>query len=299
MVDPINLGRIARLVGMERDALRDLAERAEYMYRRTIRQTGVKRRVIDIPNAALKAVQRSLHDRVLSTLARGTAVYGISGKGVIANARQHLNQPFMGVLDIADCFPSITVPMVRAALIRAEFDTVAARCITRLVTLRGRLPQGPPSSPAIMNLVLADVDAELESAASDEDCVYSRYMDDICFSGPHDVAPLLRRTRAVLRRHRFATNPQKTQCWGPTDQHTLTKIVVSRTLRPTAEYLSTLRPDIERARDAQGTSIPARLDGRIAWVQSLNPRLGQRLRRSVVAAVASGAKRNPLRQTRS
>lgn len=281
--DSVNLGRIARLVGMERQALVDLAERTESMYRRTIRQTGAKRRVIDMPNTALKAVQRLLHDHVLSTSVLSTAVYGVHGKGVVTNARQHLNQPFMGVLDIADCFPSTTVAMVRAALIRAGFDTGAAHCVTRLVTLRGRLPQGAPSSSAIMNLVLADLDAELESAARNEDCKYSRYMDDICFSGPHNVAPLLRRARAVLRQHHLSTNPKKIRCWGPTDQHTLTKIVVSSTLSPTMEYLSTLRPEIERARAGQSTSTDVRLEGRIGWVQSLNPKLAHRLRRRMVA----------------
>ena len=284
--DSINLGQVIRCVGMDRQKLIELAGRADRMYRRTIRKTGTKNRVIDEPRPELKSAQRALCDGVLKGVPISRAVYGVRGKGVIENAQRHLAEPYMGVLDIADCFPSITSSMVRTALVSAGFDAVAARYVTRLVTLRGRLPQGSPSSPAIMNLVLAEVDAELDAAAYRNGCTYSRYADDICFSGPRDLAPLLRLARATLRRHKFSTNPLKAHCWGPTNTHTLTNIVVSSELNPTVKYVTALKSEIENVRAGRATISRKRFDGRMAWIRSLNPDLAKRLQRRVQGEAA-------------
>lgn len=275
----INLGRVARLLDLKRTELVDLTTRVEALYHRKVVPVGKKRRIIDIPYAELKVVQRSLHDNVFSKLAVADSVYSVGGRGVIKNAQQHLNNPYMAVLDIADCFPTITVAMIREALNRHGFDPLATRYITRLVTLRGRLPQGPPSSPGVMNIVLSEIDAELGTAALVDGATYTRYMDDMCFSGVHDLCSLATDARVILRRHGFDTNPAKTRRWGPADRHTITKIVVSSELSPTPEYLFALTTELER--DMCGRSVLSRddLEGRIAWVIALNPALGERLRR--------------------
>jgi len=280
MSELINVGRIARLMQIDRQAFIAIAGRAGSMYSRQILKIGAKQRVIDVPHTELKAFQRKLHDRVLSTIPCASAVYGVAGKGVIKNAQQHLNQPFMAVLDIADCFPSITVAMIRDALYRAGFDEVAARHITRLVTLRGRLPQGPPSSPAIMNIVLGEFDAELEHAAIADGCVYTRYMDDICLSGDHDLSSLLVRARVTLRRNGFRANKRKTKCWGPRYPHTVTKIVVASSLSPTREYLDALKGELERSDGHISLRDRNRLRAKIGWVRALNSALGKQLDRT-------------------
>lgn len=280
MSELINLGRLARLMQMDRQDFITLADRAKSMYSRQIRTIGTKQRVIDVPYPELKAIQRKLHDRVLRTIPCASAVYGVAGKGVIKNAQQHLKQPFMAVLDIADCFPSITVAMIREALYRAGFDEVAARHITRLVTLRGRLPQGPPSSPGIMNIVLAKLDSELEQIATAEGCVYTRYMDDICVSGDHDLSPLLVRARGIIRHNRFRTNKRKTRCWGPGEPHTVTKILVASSLSPTQEYLTALKHELRRSDDHISLRDRNRLKAKIGWVRALNPALGKQLDRT-------------------
>jgi len=279
MSELINLGRIARLMQIDRQEFVAIARRAGSMYSRQILQIGTKQRVIDVPRPELKAIQRKVHDRVLRTIPCASAVYGIAGKGVIKNAQQHLKQPFMAILDIADCFPSITVAMIRHALYRAGFDDIAVRHITRLVTLRGRLPQGPPSSPAIMNIVLDMVDAELELVATAEGCVYTRYMDDICFSGDHDLSSLLVRARAILQRNGFRINKRKTRCWGPGDRHTVTKILVASSLSPTPEYLNALKNELKRSNSHMSLRDRNRLRAKIGWVRALNSALGKQLDR--------------------
>jgi len=280
MSELINLGRIARLMQMDRQGFITTADRARSMYSRQSRRVGSKKRVIDAPYPELKAIQRKLHDRVLHTIPCANAVYGVAGKGVIKNAQQHLKQPFMAVLDIADCFPSITVAMIREALYRAGFDEVAARHITRLVTLRGRLPQGPPSSPAIMNIVLAELDSELEQAAIAEGCVYTRYVDDLCVSGDHDLSALLVRARGIIRHNGFRTNKRKTRCWGPREPHTVTKILVASSLSPTQEYLNALKHELKRSHDHISLRDRNRLEAKIGWVSALNPALGEQLERT-------------------
>lgn len=76
----INLGRVARLLDLKRIELVDLTTRVDALYHRKVVPVGKKRRIIDIPYAELKVVQRSLHDNVFSKLAVADSVYSVGGR---------------------------------------------------------------------------------------------------------------------------------------------------------------------------------------------------------------------------
>jgi hypothetical protein len=298
MPNIISLPRVARLLEMDRQALVDLATRAQGMYHTQVIQVGRKQRVIDIPRPELKAVQRSLHDRVLSTIPVSGSVYSIAGKGVVDNAKRHLGQSHLAILDIQACFPTITPSMVRQALLSAGFDELAIRYITPLVTVRGCLPQGPPSSPSIMNIVLRDIDLELELLAAKAGVVYTRYMDDLCFSAAEDLHALAIRGKAILRKHGFATNALKNRVWGPSDPHSVTKIIVTTELNARPEFVQAIAAEMNRL--AVGTNLLTvpQIRGRIAWVCALNASLGASLLKRWNRILGSTQVRRRLRNTR-
>jgi hypothetical protein len=262
---------------MDRRDIVDLAGRARGMYHTMVIPVGQKNRIIDVPRTELKTLQRALHDRVFNTIPLSESVYSVAGAGVIANAKRHLAQPHMAILDIEACFPTTTVSMVRHALLGAGFDELAAKYITALVTVRGRLPQGPPSSPSVMNIVLRGVDLELGALAAQANVVYTRYMDDLCFSGQDDLHALAGRAKIILRQHGFVTSAIKNRVWGPADPHTLTKIIVTTELNAQPEYVQAIATELSRL--AIGTNVlnPAQIRSRIAWVRTLNPKVGTRL----------------------
>jgi hypothetical protein len=246
---------------------------------------GTKKRVIHAPRPWLKAIQRKLLDCVLQPIPVADCVFSARGRDVVKNARQHLHQPYMAVLDVKDCFPSTGHDRVHSALRRIALDEPAALALTRLVTYGGFLPQGPPTSPAILNLVFAPIDNALAQLAGAHDAIYTRYMDDICFSSKMPLAGLCRRAEQILKRYGYRTNPKKRRVWGPEDPHTVTKIVVASTLHPKPDYLHALARELVRAHRMKGLVSKASLRGKIAWIARLDPTLGKALSEQLNRAI--------------
>jgi hypothetical protein len=246
-------------------------------YRQFTIRVGSKKRAICAPRDWLMDAQRSALDEIFRWFDVPQCVYGVRGRDVVANARQHLDRQYMVALDIRDCFPCVRVLAVRRGLHRLGFDRGAVALLTKLVTYHGQLPQGPPTSPAILNIVFAPLDHELNELAAQYGGVYTRYIDDLCFSSHFSLDGLVGKAVRVLRRSGFSVNRQKYRNWGPTDPHTVTKIVVASSLQPTREYLLALTRELARLkRGESGMSVDA-LRGRIAWVRRLDAELGASL----------------------
>lgn len=95
----------------------------------------------------------------------------------------------MGIsADIAEFFPSVKADRVRLALQTLGYgDDTSLDMLVNLVCLDGALTQGAPTSPILSNIVLSDLDAVLEELAAKFGAVYTRYADDIVFSGKGEL----------------------------------------------------------------------------------------------------------------
>lgn len=239
---------------------------------------GKKKRVISAPRTWLKELQSSLYENVLLQLPVSESTYCVRGKNVVLSAQQHIDKKHMVVLDIKDCFPSISHSAVSSSFEEMGATVNVATLMTRLVTNKGVLPQGPPSSPQVLNLVLKEADHDLLALCNEFSATYTRYMDDLCFSADGSLVSLIKPATAILARYGFQVNLKKRRVWGPDDPHTVTKIVVNSGLHPNPDYLESLVHSIEQAgaRDL-GISTPQLL-GKIAWVSQLDSELGSRLR---------------------
>lgn len=270
---------VAELMATSVDDLWRATRRAErHGYSQFVLKLGSKKRVISAPHDWLKSLQTSLYEKVLLRFPVSDSVYSKRGRDVVLNAQQHLGRTHMVVLDIKDCFPTTTHSAVSTALERFGLEPIAAALVTRLVTAKGVLPQGPPTSPYVLNLVMARVDDALSTLAGQFSATYTRYMDDLCFSADQPLAPLVRPTEAILAGHGYQINQQKRRVWGPDDPHTVTKIVVSSSLNPNPDYLEALTAALEQYGEGDGTLNRNELLGRISWVNQLNRELGSRLR---------------------
>ena len=63
------------------------------------------------------------------------------------------------------------------------FDAHITKVLVDLCTHRNRLPQGAPTSPALSNLVAAKMDERLTALSLRRGLTYTRYADDLTFSG--------------------------------------------------------------------------------------------------------------------
>lgn len=235
-----------------------------------------KARVISAPHRWLADLQTNLARTVLARLRAADCVYSQRGRDPIQNARQHVGNPYMLVLDIRDCYPSVTVERVRLAFIRCGFTRHVADLLTKLVTTRGQLPQGASTSAAVLNCVLYDSDEELTELAQAHGVVYTRFVDDICLSGDTPVRPLRRQVSRLLARQGFQVGTRKTKLYDPGDAKILTKIVVADPLRATPAFLTELDAIIDAFGRGRGICTEASIRGKINWVARLNPVDGQR-----------------------
>ncbi len=276
----MRLSELAGLVGVSGADLGTFARFAPDMYeQRTFVEDG-KRRVLTVPNDKLKDLQRRIYERLLRPLPVGDCVHSAPGRSILTNARLHAGHPHLSVFDIQNCFPSVSPYRVRAGLKRAGFDDGAASLVTRLTTVNNQLPQGAPTSPALLNVVLIDLDGKVESAARKAGLTYTRYVDDLFLSGGHRTADLARVIEHVLRRHKLRINPSKRFDWGPDQRHTVTNIVVNTNPSPLPEYVRSLRGVIDDHRTGKVILTAADLEsvtGKVAFVKSVNGDLGARL----------------------
>jgi RNA-directed DNA polymerase len=118
---------------------------------------------------------------------------------IVTNASMHCGQAELVTVDIHDFFGSITTRHVQALFEKLGASFHVALMLARICTLKNSLPQGGRASPAIANLVALSLDeAMLESFP---DVKYSRYVDDLAFSG--NKCPSKAQIQPVLELHGF------------------------------------------------------------------------------------------------
>ena len=106
------------------------------------------------------------------------------------------------------------------------------------------LPQGAPSSPAITNIILYEFDEQIGQWCWERGIAYTRYCDDMTFSGDFDPAEVIRFIRLELKKMGFLLNEQKTKIQRPGRQQTVTGIVVNERLSIPADYRRKLRQEL-------------------------------------------------------
>jgi retron-type reverse transcriptase len=254
-------------------------------------------RTIDAPGENLKALQRKILHKLLNPLSPHPAATGfVPGHSIVDNARPHVGRGVVINLDLADFFPSVAARHVEQIFRAMNWDAEAATILARICTLDGRLPQGAPTSPALSNLVCRRLDARLSALAEHFNGHYTRYADDLTFSGdtlvpkgqkdPKSVAWLLARARHVVEDEGFEVNEKKVRVQRRNTAQVVTGIVVNdKASTPRAERRR-LRAVLHRARfeglekqDRDGRpGFVARLRGQVAYVSMVNAEQGAKLK---------------------
>jgi len=141
-------------------------------------------RQIEAPRRYLKLIQRWIYYHILRTHELPPEVTGfVRGKNIFSNAKPHISSKNLMVLDIKDFFPSVGLKEVVKIFRSFGFSIKVSNLLAGLCTFESRLPQGAPTSPTLANLAFLPVDLALQDLAKGWDCKYTRYADDIAFSG--------------------------------------------------------------------------------------------------------------------
>lgn len=181
-------------------------------------------RLVEAPKRTLKHIQRRILEEILVHMPAHAAVHGFrSGGSILSYAAPHVGRRIVLRFDLRDFFPSICASRVHALFRTAGYPREVARLLTGLCTsrvpadiweqrpeprptdaelgnrLRSRhLPQGAPTSPALANLCAHRLDRRLHGLAQSAEAVYSRYADDLAFSGDELLERSARRFQVAV-----------------------------------------------------------------------------------------------------
>lgn len=170
-------------------------------------------REISAPTGALKTLQGRLSALIFNKLPKHPCNFAyMSGRNVRHAAEAQVDGDVLIRIDLKDFFGNHFEPYVRAKLHELTgYSKDICWFITKLCSLRGSLPQGAVSSPVLSVVLNHDMDDRIAVIAAEHNMVYTRYADDLCFSGVdrndvylHDFVEEV--ARAV---HPFRTNWKK------------------------------------------------------------------------------------------
>ena len=294
-MDPIlSANALAWRLGIPAARLRSIADRTDSHYRAIPLPQGDKVRQLRVPNPELMDIQRRIVRYVLEPIGLRSEVHGgVRGRSARTNATVHLGKPCVVGLDVKSFFDTVRHYMVYR-MFRHElgFGRDVAHLLTRLTTLRSRLPQGAPTSTAVANLLLASpVDGPLVEQAERAGIQYTRFVDDITLSGLNPrplmnvVARLLSGRRLRMHRRRTAKGKSrpKLRIMGRSEAQEVTGLVVNSRSGPSVSHgrRDAVRAAIFHLRGMPAPSLDAEVQsikGRIAHVRQFNPGEAKRLK---------------------
>ena len=195
-------------------------------------------RNLSVPDEVLKSIQKRIVDLLLihMLVSRYAKAYRF-GSSTLRNAKHHVGKRVVLKLDILHFFDSIRYSTVKDNVFPEEIYAEPLRILlTMLCYHKDALPQGAPSSPAITNIILYEFDEQVGQWCQDRGIAYTRYCDDMTFSGDFDPAEVIRFVRLELKKMGFLLNEQKTRIQRPGQQQTVTGIVVNEKLSIPADY---------------------------------------------------------------
>ena len=311
-LEPEHLLWFADLKQLNRKAAGQMALQ-HYLYRLVEKRSGGVR-LIEQPKPRLKLIQRQILNEILSMVPAHVAVHGfVPGRSIRSFAAPHAGRDAVLRMDLQDFFPSIgrariqTVfrllgyPEPVADLLgglctnlapRAAFASLEAhrRRTAHEVYGRSHLPQGAPSSPALANICCHRVDGRLSGLSAASGVTYTRYADDLAFSGDSVFARSAQRfaahVGAIVAEEGLSVNFRKTRLMRQGVRQSLAGIVVNESANIARDQIDQLRAILTNcARHGLASQnrdlypdFGAHLQGRIAFVESINAARGRKLR---------------------
>lgn len=199
-----------------------------------------------IPDLVLKTIQRRISTVLLTYMPVSpyAAAYG-PGCSPRRNGAVHVGKPLVLKVDILHFFDSISYSMVKNRAFPQEVYAEPLRILlTMLCYYKEGLPQGAPSSPVISNIIFYELDQQIGHWCSQRQIQYSRYCDDLTFSGDFSPAQLLAFLEPLLKGQGFLLNGQKTKIQRRGQQQSVTGLVVNEKLGVPAAYRRQLRQEL-------------------------------------------------------
>ena len=288
-----------------------------YWYRILTKESG-SLRLIEAPKSRLKELQRQILTQILEKIPAHSAVHGfVKGRSIKTFVTPHVGRRVVLRMDLQDFFPSFSGARIQAVLRTMGYpesvaDLLGGICSNatpwqvwreassqidsqslweaRALYARPHLPQGAPTSPALANVCFYRVDCRLAGLAEAVDAHYTRYADDLAFSGDKEFEKQVERfslhVAAILMDESLSVHHRKTRIMRQGVRQHLTGLVANRrmnVIRRDFDLLKAILTNCVRLgpegqnRDGH-PRFREHLEGRVGFVEAINPAKGKRLR---------------------
>ena len=245
----LTLKHLAHQTGADHGYLREIVGRKIDPYTEFLLHG---KRQISSPKPPLLAVQRWLLTHILGRVPCHPASFAYErNKSIALCARRHLGASWLVKLDVHDFFASIDERRIFQVFSELNYANLVSFELARLCTRPGIgaqhritlpksaspsrytvinryqtsaglgfLTQGGPTSGALANLVMRDIDMRISEAVEGTGIVYTRYSDDMIFStsgsfSRREASELIQMADRMLGRDGFRRHEKKTRVISP------------------------------------------------------------------------------------
>ena len=306
------------------DPQRLAATRAPHYRARILKKRNGGQRLVLAPLPKLKAAQRWILRNILDPLPPPPCAHGfVQGRSIRSNAGPHVGREVVIGMDLHDFFHQFTFKQVSGLFHQLGYPRETARTLAFLTTAPIRqllaaasrearqkpadlwpqrlglrvsqyhpcLPQGSPTSPSLANHLCVRLDRRLSALAAKFEASYTRYADDLTFSGGAGLRKGLRRfiplSKRIIRSEGLRLARGKLRVARKSARQVVTGLVVNQKVNVAATEYRTLRALLHNClrhgpesqnRDSH-PDFRAHLTGRVAFVRWTNPVRGDALRR--------------------
>lgn len=299
---------------------KNVSQLSHYRYRILLKRSG-NVRLIEAPKLRLRGLQRRILAEILDKIPPHPAVHGFrKGRSIKTFVAPHAGKRVVLRMDIQDFFPSFIGARVQAFFRTAGYPEAVADLLggictnaapreewidpptqfdvdhTRLWDARSlysriHLPQGAPTSPALANLCFYRVDCRLAGLAKSARAEYTRYADDLAFSGDEEFEKCVERfsvhVAAILLEEGFVAHYRKTRIMRQGVRQHLAGLVANQRVnimrndfdRLKATLTNCVRHGPASQNRDEHSDFHSHLRGRVSFVEMVNPVKGERLRR--------------------
>lgn len=203
-------------------------------------------RYLNEPSPILKSIQKRILKNVLEEKMISKCAYAYKkGLSTVLNAKNHVGCKVILKLDIENFFDNINFYKVyNSCFNEGLYPKKLGMLLTNLCVYNGKLPQGAPTSGYISNIVLRDFDCNIDAYCKDKNINYTRYSDDMTFSGEFDIRKLIKYVNELLFKEGFRLNKSKIKVVLNTTRQQVTGIVVNEKLNLSKNYKRKIRQEV-------------------------------------------------------
>ena len=290
----LNSYHLSNLIGIKWNYLKKIIKSPEkYYYNFRISKKSGGEREINVPNKALSLCQNFIKDEILNKVNIHSSANGFAfSKSIITNAKEHTNKEMVLNIDLKDFFPSINSKKVFYLFHHlCGYDNDLSYCLTKLVMYKGGLPQGACTSPIISNIVSYKLDIRLFGLAKSLGITYTRYADDITFSGDKSKINdgLLKVVGIIVNECGYTINEKKTRFQSNKTRQEVTGLIVNNTnINVPKKYIKTIRQELyyikkygidehKNRKSIYNRFYKDHIKGKIMFVYSVNKKAGREL----------------------